>query len=344
MRKLITLIFIYIILFSIIVNSENYLIPGKTEFNYIIWMVDNSKKLIVNVNVNFSYIDKGQYNYFIFIKYTDLSQIIPRVYNYTFNGTTYDIFSTIQGIIKGGLFGSAPTIPSINSIMLTQFSIKSQLTPAIKFSDSNGNYIMFSVKSGLPLSGSYKQGNLYYNFSLSSTNTDLSMNNQLIDYKLDLKTIKSEYEVLIYSSSLKISIKNITTYLGNVTEIQFLSQGPLVLIFPPSTLQDLLLNRSTSFPVRLYYNNSIYYIIPNIFTKEVGLSNLTVPFNLALLNPNYLVLFFPEGGNLTLIMNNPKNLIYNYNLTSNNPNYLIYIAVIMIIIIVGLIVYFLRKK
>ncbi|MEM1626361.1 MAG: hypothetical protein QXV69_03660 [Sulfolobaceae archaeon] len=281
-----------------------------------------------------------------------------RYSNYTINYNSDDIFTGLYKIMQGSLLGPSDLLPNFNSYQIVSYKLGNIEIPAIKFTDSQGNFLMLDLKYGVPLSGYYKGSVYYYNFTLSYTNTIFPSNFTL--YYIDLIGRNFTYNLSIITSKLmNIELGNFTQNYGNISSIsnflQISTNNFTLLIFPSDSLYKIVLNGYTSGVLKIVYRSyndereKSYYLIVDTTSERILLLNKSLPFYPILLK-NLFLEYFPQGGNITLYFGNYKYIISKINITEKNQqnntfiNWYIYIIIPVVIIIIILLAYRLLKR
>ncbi len=186
----------------------------------------------------------------------------------------------------------------------TEYTYYNSSIPAIELY-SGKNYVIISAQYGVPLAGKWSgfkgQFNTTINFTLTRnpfqfyegkyqvytlSNVTQGVNLQVLSPQL-VNVSKATYT--IYSPALNKTI----TYKG----LSFVGKGFLTVVIP-RTAVNTLAGLSA-----LIYNGTMYYV--SLSQYNVGYANMSNPFFVAILG-NDVYMFFPYGGNATLIFGNPN--------------------------------------
>lgn len=203
---------------------------------------------------------------------------------------------------------------------------------------SGSNYIIISAQYGVPLAGRWSgfkgQLNTTFNFTL---------------IKSPFSFYRGGYEFYDFSNvSNSLSIEVLTPKLVNYTVahysvyspiinktvelngVSFVGKGFLTIVFPRYAVSGI------GGLAVLLYNGSKYFV--SLSPYEVGYANTSNPFLVTILG-NDVYMFFPYGGNATLIFGNPNATVSLTSVAQSSPlptgqNYAVYLGIAAAVIVV----------
>jgi len=346
-------------LFIIFINFLSFSNLSNSQPTFPIYSLGDTFFYMIKMKYNFTtaemnltyFWDNFKFKINGIIKYTINNSGIVRYYNYTFNYSSDDVFTSLFKLMQGTLFGPSDLFPNYNHYQIIIYKIKNNGIPSVEFTDDQGNFLILDLRYGIPLSGYYKNSIFYYNFSLVNTNVILS--SKIGQYVITLANGSEKYNLtLITPILLGSSLGNYTQKYGNTTLVsnflQFITNNSTLVIFPSKTLARIVLNGFTSQALKIVYNNNIYYLAIDSFSSQIFLYNKSFPFYPILLK-NFLLVYFPSGGNLTFYFMNYKYLVSTKNIEiiqgeGSNSLWTLWWVIIVLLLAVTLVFYFILKR
>mgnify|MGYP001772526545 CR=1 FL=1 len=327
-----------------------FLIPGMI-FSYTLsastYYINQGQYLSYTYYFNMTW-DYTHFDMTVISNVTSVTPPLKPYYNISrFNGTTlsfYDIYYNQYYL---------PIISLFTNFTLIDYGINngSVIIPAIKFFNPGGSYMIVSAQYGFPIRiyNETTEKGMKFNFSvkLNFVKPLPSFVKSYNLYKVNITDVvgRSKVTSIVYivSPSAKMSYYN--TVIANQTfgALNISAKGYATVILPISGFP------FTEPEGTIYVNGRPYYIIVQLssiygeFYYSTTYASTNIPFMGAMIG-HYYVLFFPEGGNISIVFSQGK--IIDVNVQSSNNSlisYAIYgsLAVVIIIAIIG---YIWKKK
>jgi len=326
-----------------------FLLPGMI-FSYTLssssYYINQGQYLTYTYNFNMTW-DYTHFNMSVISNVTSVTPPLKPYHNVSTYTTTaltfYDIYYNQYYL---------PIISLFTNFSVINYGINNGSTtiPAIKFSNSGGSYMIVSAQYGFPISvyNATTENGIKFNFSvkLNFVKPLPTVSKSYNLYKVIMTDVvgksKSINSLYIISPSADISSSN--TVIGNQTlgTLNIVSKGYATVILPISHFP------FTQPEGTIYVNGKPYSMVVqlssiyNEFYYSTEYASTDVPFMGAMIG-HYYVIFFPEGGNISIVFSQGQ--ITNINTqssTDNLMNYAIYGSLAIVIILA--VVVFLWKK
>ena len=329
-----------------------FLLPGMI-FSYTLssssYNINQGQYLTYTYYFNMTW-DYSHFNMNVISNVTSVTPPLKPYYNVTrFNTTTltfYDIYYNQYYL---------PIISLFTNFSIINYVINDGSTtiPAIKFFNSGGSYMIVSAQYGFPISvyNATTEKGMKFNFSVKLNfvkplPTFIKSYNL---YKVVMTDVvgksKSVNYLYVISPSADISSSNIVSGNQTLGTLNITAKGYATVILPISNFP------FTEPEGTIYVNGKPYYIVVqlssvyNEFYYSTAYASTDVPFMGAMIG-HYYVLFFPEGGNISIVFSQGK--ITNISVYSSNnlidliEHYAIY-EILGVIAILAVVIFVLKK-
>jgi len=329
-----------------------FLIPGMI-FSYTLtsstYYINQGQYLSYTYYFNMTW-DYTHFDMNVISNVTSVTPPLKPYYNVSrFNTTTltfYDIYYNQYYL---------PIISLFTNFTMINYGINngSVTIPAIKFFNPGGSYMIVSAQYGFPIRiyNATTENGMKFNFSvkLNFVKPLPSFVNSYNLYKVNMTDVigKSKVSNFVYvvSPSAKISYYN--TVIGNQTlgALNISAKGYATVILPISGFP------FTEPEGTIYVNGKPYYIIVQLssvygeFYYSTEYASTNVPFMGAMIG-HFYVLFFPEGGNISIVFTQGK-IISIAVYSSNNlidllKHYAVY-EILGVVAIIAIVIFVLKK-
>jgi len=326
-----------------------FLLPGMI-FSYTLssssYYINQGQYLSYTYNFNMTW-DYSHFNMSVISNVTSVTPPLKPYHNVSTYNTTaltfYDIYYNQYYL---------PIISLFTNFSMINYGINngSITIPAIKFFNSGGSYMIVSAQYGFPISvyNATTENGIKFNFSvkLNFVKPLPTMIKSYNLYKVVMTDVvgksKSVNSLYIVSPSADISSSN--TVIGNQTlgALNILSKGYATVILPISNFP------FTQPEGTIYVNGKPYSMIVqlssiyNEFYYSTEYASTDLPFMGAMIG-HYYVIFFPQGGNISIVFSQGQIININVQSSADNlMNYAIY-GSLAIVAILAVIVFVWKK-